>query len=337
MDLGGTTLAFTEREIGSLVGILLGEEIPGEADRETAARRIHEATSGWPAAVRLAIEAVRGAPAGEQTAVLDRLQRPEGPLFAYLAEEVVSAAPEATRTLVRRAVHFDRFNVDLLAAVGVADPAPTISELAKRALFLQPLPGERGWYSLHGLIREYTLARLPLPADEIRDVHRAAAVWFEAQGVNESALASWVAADDRPALSRFLSEHAQSLVLGGATRQVVEAAAALPDELRDARIERACGEASLVRGEWRDAMAHFRRAAGQDGRLDAATAWRMGVVHGLRGAYDEALAIYARAEVDGSQPADEALLAAWIASAHDHRGDVEEAGRGRGGGRPRRR
>ena len=49
----------------------------------------------------------------------------------------------------------------------------------------------------------------------------------------------------------------------------------------------------------------------------------MGVVHGVRGAYDEALAIYERAEVDGSQPADEALLNSWIASAHAHRGDVE--------------
>ena len=51
----------------------------------------------------------------------------------------------------------------------------------------------------------------------------------------------------------------------------------------------------------------------------------MGLVHGLRGAYDDALAIYARAEVDGSQPIDEALLSAWVASAHYHRGDVDEA------------
>ena len=49
----------------------------------------------------------------------------------------------------------------------------------------------------------------------------------------------------------------------------------------------------------------------------------MGVIHGVRGAYGEALAIYDRAEVDGTQPADEALLEAWIASAHAHRGDVE--------------
>ncbi len=49
-------------------------------------------------------------------------------------------------------------------------------------------------------------------------------------------------------------------------------------------------------------------------------------MHGLRGAYDEALAIYARAELTGDDPAEEALLFAWIASAHYHRGDVAESG-----------
>jgi DNA-binding SARP family transcriptional activator len=325
LDLGATALAFTEHEIASLLGVLLESDDAVPPDRGAAARRILAATGGWPAAVRLAIEALRAAGPGDQSAVLDRLQRPEGPLFAYLAEEVVAAAPEATRTMIRHAVHFDRFNAALLEAVGVREAAATIGELAKRALFLQPLPGDPGWFSLHGLIREYTLVSLPLPAERIRELQAAAAAWFEAQGNLEEALASRVAAGDAPALAAFLSSHAEGLVLAGAARQVVEAAAPLSEELRDARIERACGEASLVRGEWRDAMSHFRRAARQDGRLDAATAWRMGLVHGLRGAYDDALAIYARAELDGSQPTDEALLSAWIASAHYHRGDVREA------------
>jgi ATP/maltotriose-dependent transcriptional regulator MalT/DNA-binding SARP family transcriptional activator len=325
-DLGGPTLAFSEHEIGSLVGILLAEEVPQPPERQLVGRRIHDATGGWPAAVRLAIEAVRAAPPGDLGGVLDRLQRPEGPLFAYLAEEVVSAAPPATRTLVQRAVHFDRFNVALLEAIGVDDPAPTLTELAKRALFLQPLPGERGWYSLHGLIREYTMSKMALPADEVRSIHRAAAAWFEFQGVHEAALTSWLAAGDQQALARFLSEHAQSLVLGGATRQVVEASAHLPEDLLDARIERACGEASMVRGQWRDAMNHFRRATGETGRLDAATAWRMGLVHALRGAYDDALAVFARCEPGpDDDPVDCALLSAYIASSQYHRGNVAEA------------
>jgi ATP/maltotriose-dependent transcriptional regulator MalT len=328
VDLGGTTLAFSVEEIRALLDALLGPDGDDEVGlRNIAATRIQAATGGWPAAVRLAVEAYRIAPGGDREGVLDRLQRPEGPIFAYLAEEVVSGTSEETRALIRHAVHFDRFSAPLLDAVGVPDPAVTLDELSKRALFLQPLPGEPGWYALHGLIREYTLSRLPLSTSEIRDLHKRAAEWFEGEGRLEAALTSFVEARDPASLARFMSDHGGKLVLRGATRQVVEAMAVVPEELRTAETERALGEACLARGEWRQALAAFGRAAGQSGHLDAATAWRMGVVHGVRGAYGEALAIYERAEVDGTQPADEALLKAWIASAHAHRGDVEASGR----------
>ncbi|HSL32204.1 MAG TPA: BTAD domain-containing putative transcriptional regulator [Candidatus Limnocylindrales bacterium] len=323
LDLGGTSLAFHVEEIGALLDALLTGESIDPPTRSDVAGRIQAATGGWPAAVRLAVEAYRTSPAQGRDLVLDRLQRPEGPIFSYLAEEVVARASEATRTLVRHAVHFDRFSAALLSAVGVPEPEATLEELARRALFLQPLPGEPGWYALHGLIREYTLARMPLAADAVRGIHRAAAAWFEHEGLLEAALASSIESADPAFLALFVSRHGGALVLAGSTRQVVDAARAVPPELRDARIERALGEACLARGEWREAIAAFHRAAGQSGRLDAAAAWRIGVVHGVRGAYDEALAVYERAEVDGSQPADEALLDAWIASAHAHRGDVE--------------
>jgi DNA-binding SARP family transcriptional activator len=326
VDLGGTTLAFSVDEIRALLDAVLGDGADEAAQRDAAAARIHAATGGWPAAVRLAVEAYRTAPGGDREAVLDRLRRPEGPIFAYLAEEVVSGTSDATRSLVSHAVHFDRFSAPLLAAIGLPEPSATLEELSRRALFLQPLPGEAGWFALHGLIREYAIARMPLSGVEIRDLHHAAADWFEGEGRLEAALTSFVEARDPEALARFLSDHGGTLVLRGATRQVVEATASLAPDLRDARIERALGEACLARGEWREALAAFGRAAGQSGRLDAATAWRMGVVHGVRGAYGEALAIYERAEVDGTQPADEALLKAWIASAHAHRGDVEASG-----------
>ncbi|HET9344982.1 MAG TPA: BTAD domain-containing putative transcriptional regulator [Candidatus Limnocylindrales bacterium] len=324
VDLGGTALAFSVEEIRALLDVLLGDGgDDAGALRDVAASRIHAATGGWPAAVRLAVEAYRIAPGGDREAVLDRLQRPEGPIFAYLAEEVVAGTSDETRALIRHAVHFDRFSASLLEAVGVPTPRVTLEELSRRALFLQPLPGEPGWFALHGLIREYALSRLPLTADEIRELHRRAAAWFVGEGRLEAALTSLVEAGDPGALARLLSDHGGALVLRGATRQVVEATAVVPIEQRDGRIERALGEACLARGEWREALAAFGRAAGQSGRLDAATAWRMGVVHGVRGAYGEALAIYDKAEIDGTQPADEALLQAWIASAHAHRGDVD--------------
>ena len=323
LDLGGSDLGFTIDEIAAMLGLLVGGDRSTIDERRRAAARIHEATGGWPAAVRLAVESYRAASPAGREAALGRLQRPDGPLFSYLAEEVVARSPAAVRELIRRAVHFDRFTAGLCLAIGARDAERQLPELARRALFLQSHPDGEGWYTLHGLIREYTLANLPLTAAQVRELHRAAAAWFEEEGILEAALDSLVKAADAEALAAFLDRHAPRMVIGGAARSIVEAAAGLPAELRSARLERACGEGYLARGDWRAAYASFERSAGKSGALDAATAWRMGLVHGLRGAYGEALAVYERAVVDGTAPADEALLAAWIASAHAHRGDAE--------------
>jgi DNA-binding SARP family transcriptional activator len=323
MELPPGGLAFSSTEVGALVAALTGSEAVEASQAERVARRIHDATGGWPAAVRLAIEAWSSAPPSGSEAVLDRLQRPEGPLFAYLAEEVVARSPESVRSLVQRAVHFDRFSPSLLDALGVADASRVLEDLSRRALFLQPLPGEPGWYALHGLIREYTLARLPLTDDEVRVLHRAAAGWFEDHGLREAAMGSWVATGDPAGLAAFLTRHAPALALGGSGQALLDAAGTLPDDLRNPTIDRACGESALVGGDWRAATGYFQRAAGSGGRLDAATAWRMGLIHGVRGAYADALAIYDMADLDGSQPADEAMLFAWIASANYHQGNVD--------------
>ena len=324
-DIGGAALALTTDEIATLVATLLpAEVVPRDATHDAAAR-IASATNGWPAAVRLTIEALRSAPPGGRESVLDRLQRPDGPLFAYLAEEVVAAASDAVRATLARAAHFERFSGPLLEAAGVAQATRELEGLARRGLFLQPLPGDPGWFALHGLIREYAKARLPLADDEIRALHLRAAGWLEAHGRHDDALAQLVAGNAPEELAAFLDRHAPMLVLAGSTRAVTEAAATLPDELRSVRLERACGEAYMVRGDWRNATRSFTRAAGGGERLDPMAAWRLGLVHGLRGAYDEALAVYARAELTGEDPAEEGLLYAWIASAHYHRGDVRES------------
>ena len=95
LDLGGTALAVLgRRRSAALLDALLGDDRDHADLRDVAATRIHAATGGWPAAVRLALEAYRIAPGGDREAVLDRLQRPEGPIFAYLAEEVVAGATD---------------------------------------------------------------------------------------------------------------------------------------------------------------------------------------------------------------------------------------------------
>ena len=157
--------------------------------------------SGWP-------WRPIGCPAERRRQTLERLQHPDGPLFGYLAEEVVARASEATRDLIARAVHFDRFSAPLCVAIGSPDAEAMLARMSRRALFLQSHPAGDGWYALHGLVREFTLARLPLPEAEVRAVQARAADWFEGQGLLEAALDARLLADD-PAAPRPLPVRAR--------------------------------------------------------------------------------------------------------------------------------
>jgi len=87
--------------------------------------------------------------------------------------------------------------------------------------------------------------------------------------------------------------------------------------------DRLLGEAHQLRGDWEEALARLESAAGEAGTIDAGLAWRIGLIHHLRGHLDEALAAYRRGRDDAEPSSDVALLLAWHASAHWLRGEAE--------------
>ena len=82
----------------------------GRARRRRARARRDAApvTEGWPAAVRLACEAMRALAPAQRGAAVERLRRPGGALFGYLAREVLAQEPPGVRELVRVAAPLER-------------------------------------------------------------------------------------------------------------------------------------------------------------------------------------------------------------------------------------
>ncbi len=194
-------LAFSVGEVEVLLGSLA---------RESLADELHALTSGWPAAVALAVDAVRHATEDEHDRVLARLRRPGGPLFAYLAEEAFAREPAPVRNLLRRVAPFERFSIGLCGALGIEQCADMLSQLSARSLFVQEEPGSEGWFRLHALVREFALATWPLGADELREVNRCASDWFAAEGDAEAALRSAAAAGDSEVVAVCSSSTAAS-------------------------------------------------------------------------------------------------------------------------------
>ncbi|HET7515787.1 MAG TPA: tetratricopeptide repeat protein, partial [Gaiella sp.] len=315
VEITGSQLAFDVDETATLLAQLTGVMDPA------VATELHRLTGGWPAAVRLAAEALRDVSADEMPAALDRMRRPGGPLLAYLAAEVFAGEPPRVAELVARVAPLDRFTAELCEALGVEGAEETLRSLARRGLFVELQGQEPGWYALGAPVREFALARLAPPDAEMRDVRITAARWFEGRHEPEEALRS-LSDGETAETARLLEAHGAALLSHGVVDAVLEAAARLTPDLRTPAVEQLVGEAHQVRGDWDEALRCFERAAEHADPLPPALAWRMGLLLHLGGRLDEAVATYDRADESG-EPRDVALLLAWRASAQWLRADAD--------------
>lgn len=313
LEIGAAELAFTEDEVREL--------LPGESS--ALAGDLFALTDGWPAAVRLAAEALRSIPPEERHAALTRLPRSGGPLYSYLAAEVLEREPPETQELLGMVAALGRFTPYLLEALGVANASQAVASLARRGLFLELQRAEAEWYAPAELLRGFLLSERPLAPDARRALQGRAATWLEQRGYLDEALRSLRAIDDHRGVVRLLTERGRVLLRSGALEAVVEAASNVPTPLRTPELEELEGAARQIRGDWEGALTCFARIGTSEAPLHPGLAWRMGVIHYFRGHLDEALALYLRGRRDGTSPKDEALLLAWEASAYWLRGDAD--------------
>jgi ATP/maltotriose-dependent transcriptional regulator MalT/DNA-binding SARP family transcriptional activator len=316
VEVTAADLAFTTAQTGTVLAATAGA---GAAEHAAA---VQQATGGWPAAVRLAAEALRDVPPERAAHILDGIHSPgPGPLFDYLAGEVIDREPADVRELVRRAAYLPRLTGEMCTALGWP-AAGALASLARRGLFVESRPPGSGTVALLPLVREFAQRSFPLSPAGVRQLHRKAAAWYTQQGAVEDAVISLLTAGEHGRAAEILARHGPAVLAAGSVDAVRRAAAALPADTKDAALWQLEGEALQIRGEWEAARACFTRAAGADGRPRAATAWRLGLIHYLRGEPDEALRVFNRHRPDREDLREEAMLAGWTAAARWATGNV---------------
>ncbi len=315
-EITGPELAFTVAETHEL---LSGAGIHDQP----AVDALHAATAGWPAAVRLAAEALRDRSGQDVERTLRRLSRPGGRLYTLLVDEVLTRLPDTERTLLARLAIMPRVTAELCAMLGADDPEASLVELERRGLLLD-LDDAEGWRTLPPMVRDAVLRADPLDADQRRPVAATAADWLSANGLLEDALEVLRSAGDPAHVARLLTEHGRQLVTNGSCSTVVDAVAALPEHARTDDLHLIDGHARQVLGDWEGALQAFARATDAHELLPASVAWRMGLIHHFRGELDTAIATYDRGLEDHSDDeVDRTHLLAWSATARWLLGDVE--------------
>jgi len=316
LEIDGSQLAFTVDEVGVLVDQQLGSQ-PEELVAE-----IHRIAGGWPAAVSLAIEALKSSPRQTWSTVFAGIDEPGAPLLAYLAEEVFARHPDTVRDLVGKLALFERLTPELCEAIGLGGSRSTLAELTRQGLFIEK--GQDGSLALRPLIRDYALESLPVPEPIARELRITAAAWLTSTGAAGEAIEVLLSAGSADELASLVVRQGSHLLTAGHIATVLRACRAIPSGLRTAEIEQLEGEAQQIQGDWGEAMACFQRAAAGRESLPAHLAWRIGLIHYLRGDPEAALEVYQRGLDDaGANPVEMALLLAWTSTAHWIRGDIE--------------
>jgi ATP/maltotriose-dependent transcriptional regulator MalT/DNA-binding SARP family transcriptional activator len=316
LEIDGGQLAFTVEEVGELVEAQLGP-----ASGEIAAE-IHRVAGGWPAAVTLAIEALKSSPRETWSTVFAGLEKPHAPLFSYLAEEVFARHPQALRDLVGKLALFERFSPELCEAIGLAGSRTILADLTRQGFFIEQ--GQDGSLSLRPLIREFALESLPVDGADAHRLRVTAAAWLAASGVPSEAIQVLLPAGAPEELAAIVISAGARLLAAGQIATVLQACRAIPAPVRTTEIEQLEGEAQQIQGDWSEAMTCFQRAAAGRVSLPAHLAWRIGLIHYLRGEPEAALTEYRRGlDDDNADPVEMALLLAWMSTAYWIRGDVE--------------
>ncbi len=236
LELTSSDLTFTSDEVAALAEGAIGRVGAELADD------LHALTGGWPAAARLALEALRRVDDEHKASAVAALQQPGSPLFTYLAHEVFDRVSPETREVLRRLAEFDRFNLPLCEAIGLRHAPAVLELLGRRGLFILE---REGWLALHALVRDFALTAWPLAEEERRRLLVDGGAWLASKGMYADAARAYAAANAFSELHQVLTTRGSELLRHAGEEAVVELAGELPVDLRDASVDLLVGDALI--------------------------------------------------------------------------------------------
>jgi len=172
---------------------------------QSALAMLQERLEGWVAGLRLVTMSL-GAGANAESDLAD-LSGTHFEIADYLMDEVMACqTPAILRFLLVTSI-LDRFCAALCESVlggadGRDDPpcdvSASIQWLERNNLFVIPLDDNRQWYRYHYLFQELLQHKLlgEASSEQVTELHRRAAAWFEGQGLIDEALRHALAIND---------------------------------------------------------------------------------------------------------------------------------------------
>jgi LuxR family transcriptional regulator, maltose regulon positive regulatory protein len=190
-ELGPQDLRFTHEEAAEFLAHTMGLNLT--AERVAA---LEKGTEGWIAGLQLAAHAL---PTGEdQYGPVEVFTGSARHVFDYLADEVLSRQPEDVRRFLLETSIVETLSGPLCRALtDTADGRGMLERLERANLFLVPLDEEGRYYRYHHLFATFLREHLQrVDPGAVRELHRRAGLWYEADGCLTSAIEHTLTAGD---------------------------------------------------------------------------------------------------------------------------------------------
>ncbi|MFN2137631.1 MAG: tetratricopeptide repeat protein, partial [Candidatus Promineifilaceae bacterium] len=219
-ELNVDDLRFTPEEAATFLGRIAGLRLTAEDIARLEAR-----TEGWIAGLQMASLALQGRlalqgqPASQNSSSAQEVASAFVSAFAgddryimdYLVEEVLQRQPEAVRVFLLQTSILERLTASLCDAVTAQTGSQAMLEkLEHNNLFIFPLDNRRRWYRYHHLFAELLRHRLrqQVSPDDLADLHRRAAEWYETNDLAAGAIDHALKAPDVERAVRLIEQNA---------------------------------------------------------------------------------------------------------------------------------
>ncbi len=182
---------------------------------------LEQRTEGWIAGLQLAALAIQSPGSMQRTkdigGFIAAFTGSHRYVADYLAEEVLSRQPDLVRSFLLQTSILSRMTGDLCdRLVGRSDSQDTLSQLQTANLFLIPLDEERRWYRYHHLFADVLRTHLQRSyPDQVAELHKRAAEWFEKNGFVSEAISHALAIGDQLYAARLIEDHAFAMLMHG--------------------------------------------------------------------------------------------------------------------------
>ncbi|MFC1960309.1 LuxR C-terminal-related transcriptional regulator [Chloroflexota bacterium] len=190
-ELRVADLRFTSQEVVAFLKHIMGLDISAE-DIATLERR----TEGWIAGLQMAAISMKSrediagfiaAFSGSHEFIVD-----------YLTDEVLNQQPEDLKKFLLQTSILNRMTGPLCDAITErANGQQTLEQLKENNLFVVSLDDERRWYRYHHLFGDLLGVRLQADyPNQVLELHRRAALWYEHEGITSEAVEHALKAND---------------------------------------------------------------------------------------------------------------------------------------------